>query len=180
MTKLRRSPNGDDFHIKRYEEDLKKDPTDAHALEMLELFKSMAQKQIQIENDPKWAIDNLEYDLRTTDWIVQKVQNSEVYAQNLYAAMCNRDFQRNDVWPILKNNTWCCSWRRSGGIVADMRETGDYLDWYCSGIRNDGYQDDITTVISDQFVSEGYVTSEIQEDLLKLGWIVLDDDMEDL
>jgi hypothetical protein len=29
------------------------------------------------------------------------------------------------------------------------------------------------------FVSEGFVTDEIREDLLKLGWVVLPDDLDD-
>jgi hypothetical protein len=50
-------------------------------------------------DDPKSRELNLEYDLVTTDWILAKARASEAYAQNLYAAMCNNDFQRNDVWP---------------------------------------------------------------------------------
>ena len=114
--------------------------------------------------DPEWQRDNLEYDLRSTPWICNKVKASDVYAQNLYAAMCNMQFQKLDVMPILKNQRWSCSWRYSGGIIADMQEKGDYIDWYCSGIRND---DDDTN----GYVPEGHVTEEVQADLKKLGWI---------
>ena len=110
-------------------------------------------------DDPKARENNLEYDLLTTDWILAKVRNSDDYAKSLYAAMCNNDFVRLEVMPILKGETWGCSWRYAGGIIADMRETGDYIDWYCSG-------------------NESEVTEEIREDLLKLGWVVksLNDD----
>ena len=104
-------------------------------------------------DDPKARENNLEYDLLTTDWILAKVRNSDDYAKSLYAAMCNNDFIRLEVMPILKEETWGCSWRYAGGIIADMRETGDYIDWYCAG-------------------NESEVTEEIREDLLKLGWIV--------
>jgi hypothetical protein len=69
--------------------------------------------------------------------------------------------------PILMEQTWSCSWRYAGGIIADMRQQGDYIDWYCSGIRieNDG----------SDFVSECVVTDEIRQDLLKLGWKVISD-----
>jgi hypothetical protein len=80
--------------------------------------------------------------------------------------MCNTDFVRNDVWPLLKEEKWSCSWRYAGGIIADMREEGDYIDWYCSGIGGD----------KEDYVGEGYVTDEIRDDLLKLGWVVIDDD----
>jgi hypothetical protein len=71
-----------------------------------------------------------------------------------------------------------------------MQEKGDYIDWYCSGIR------DTRTLIASEFavlteqqqlaykegegyVSEGIVTDEIREDLFRLGWVVQDDRMDD-
>jgi len=103
------------------------------------------------EQDPDWAENNLEYDLRSTDWILAKVRSCDEYAQCLYAALCNNEFQQQAVWPLLKGESWSCSWRYAGGIIADMQEKGGYMDWYCSG-------------------GEGYVTEEIAEDLLRLGW----------
>ena len=119
------------------------------------------------EEDPEWQKDNLEYDLRTTAWILAKVKDDR-YAQNLYAAMCNILWQRTDVFPILKDEFWHCSWRYAGGIVADMRGEGDYIDWYCSGIGSglgNGDEDG-----SKGYVPEGTVTEEIQADLAALGW----------
>jgi len=142
------------------------------------------------EADPEWAKNNLEYDLRTCDWIINKVQTREKYAQNLYAALCNRDFQKNDVWPLLKDQRWSCSWRYAGGIVAHLAGEGDYIDWYCSGIRGSGLSDEDRAGMSAEniarcewmdkyFVGEGHVTDEIQEDLGKLGWTVLDDNIDE-
>jgi hypothetical protein len=141
--------------------------------------------------DPEWQKDNMEYDLRSTQWIIDKVKSSEVYAQNLYAAMCNNDFTKNDVWPILTEKRWSRSWRSAGGIIADMQEKGDYIDWYCSGIRDSKILDDdefraLTKeqqehyIQSKKFVPESCVTDEIREDLLKLGWIVIDDEESDV
>ena len=134
---------------------------------MPDLFKTWDQLKLEQEQDPEWQKNNLEYDLRNTDWIIEKVRESDGYAQNLYAAMCNTDFTKNDIWPILQENTWSCSWRYAGGIIADMREQGDYMDWYCSGIG-------LADISGD--VREGIVTDEIREDLLRVGWIVRADD----
>lgn len=143
---------------------------------MLELYKTWDQLKLDREQDPEWQKNNLEYDLRTTDWILKKVRESDTYAQNLYAAMCNTDFTKNEVWPILQEDTWSCSWRYAGGIIADMREEGDYIDWYCSGIGSGlGNGDEDGTK---KYVGEGIVTDEIREDLLKLGWLVREDGLE--
>jgi len=123
-------------------------------------------------DDPKSHVNNMEYDLLTTDWILEKVRSSDTYAQNLYAAMCNNDFQKLEVMPILKEETWSASWRYAGGIIADMQEKGDYIDWYCSGIGDGlGNGDSDGTK---NYVSESVVTDEIRADLKRLGWIVVD------
>lgn len=98
---------------------------------------------------------NLEQDLLTSEWIRSKCQSSLVYSQNLYAALCNNRF-------FYENKEWTCSWRHSGGIVAEIRNCGeDYMAFYCSGIST-----------AQGFVSESFVTEEIRLDLMKLGWIV--------
>ena len=140
--------------------------------------------------DPEWQKDNMEYDLRSTKWIIDKTKADDVYAQHLYASMCNNDFTKNDVWPILTEKKWSCSWRHAGGIIADMQEKGDYIDWYCSGIRDNKILDDDeyqaltkeqqeSYIQCKQFVPESVVTDEIREDLLKLGWIVVDNEPEE-
>lgn len=151
----------------------------------VELFKSMEQRRLELEESPGWKVDNLEYDLRSSELIIEKCKD-RVYAQHIYAALCNNEFQRNDVMPILQDKTWSCSWRYAGGIVADIRQEGDYIDWYCSGIR--GNPDDVTDIdfnsMSDvekinhleskAHVSESVVTDEVRQDLFTLGWIVKD------
>lgn len=153
----------------------------------LDYFQKIIEEHNHKFDDPQSRVDNLEYDLLTTEWILDKVRASRIYAQNLYAAMCNRDFMKLEVMPILKDQLWSCSWRYAGGIVADMRQEGDYIDWYCSGIHSwdevspeefEKLEEDakIAYLESKKFVGEGYVTDEIRGDLLKLGWKVLDDD----
>ena len=138
-------------------------------LDMWAKWRAEAEAQ---EITPNWQKDNMEYDLRTCEPMLNKVRNSDTYAQNLYAAMCNRQFQKLDVMPVLKDERWSASWRHAGGIIADMRMEGDYIDWYCSGI-GDGLGNGDTTGVKG-YVSEGVVTDEIREDLKQLGWIVLD------
>jgi hypothetical protein len=153
--------------------------------EYIEMFKSWQQQRLELEETDEWKVDNMEYDLRSTQWIVDKVKGDDVYAQHLYAAMCNNDFTKNDVWPILTEKRWGASWRHAGGIIADMQEKGDYIDWYCSGIRDAKELDDTEFqaltkeqqegyIQGKKFVPESVVTDEIREDLLKLGWIVID------
>ena len=121
---------------------------------------------------------DLESDLKSAKWLVDKVKEKDSYAQNLYAAMCNNEFVKNDIWPILQDKRWSCSWRYAGGIISDIREEGDYIDWYCSGIMNSSYDTvaDELAFRSKQFVSESTVTDEIRSDLLKLGWVVIEDE----
>ena len=119
---------------------------------------------------------NLAFDMCQAQWLVDKVRTNEVYAQNLYAALCNNEFQEQELFELLKGQTWSCTWRSAGGIIADMREQGDYMDWYCSGIK--GNKDDIDYAAAlekgydlKNYVAEGVITEEILEDLAKLGWI---------
>lgn len=137
-------------------------------------------QQILEDADKKWQtpesmIDNMEYDLVTTDWILDKARASDAYAQNLYAAICNNEFQKLAVIPILTNKTWGASWRSAGGIIADMQGKGDYIDWYCSGIH---YATDCDPGASIKFpngyVPESVATDEIRADLKQLGWIAVD------
>jgi hypothetical protein len=147
------------------------------------MYESFSTEKNKREQQLEWEENNLEYDLRSTDWILEKVRINTVYAQNLYAALCNNDFQRLDTWPILTGETWHCSWRYAGGIVADMRESGDYIDWYCSGIRNEVTDQAYMDMTQEEkahydtvrgYVGEGVVTEEIVNDLKLLGWAVLD------
>jgi len=144
----------------------------------LELERMINEAKAQREADERWKKNNLEYDLRSTEWICDKAKASEAYAQNIYAALCNQDWQKNEVWPLLKGETYSCSWRYAGGIVADMREEGDYINWYCSGI-GDGLGNGDTDGVKG-YVPEGRVTEEIREDFFKLGWIPVNEDDHEL
>lgn len=184
MSKIASSPDRYTFqadsYIKRCEE-AGEEPSESY----LDLYKSARQQDEENLLNPKWQKNNMEYDLRSTEWICQKAKDSEVYAQNLYAAMCNTDWCKLDTanaFEILKENFWSCSWRSAGGIVANMIEKGDYIDWYCSGINNGPLNDEDRADMTpeaiqkydwyrENFISESVITDEIAEDLKKLGWI---------
>jgi hypothetical protein len=51
----------------------------------------------------------------------------------------------------LLGTPWRCSWRHAGGVVAGLRCSGDYLDWYCS-------------------TGEGLVDVQVLAEFSVLGW----------
>jgi hypothetical protein len=178
------SPERHTFQAESFHKKLKENPEDKSAQDMLAWYDQIKIDESLLIEDPEWQKNNMEYDLRSTQWILDKVRESDSYAQHLYAAICNNDFRKNDTWPILQEINWGCSWRHAGGIICDMKQKGDYIDWYCSGIRGDGISDEQFNQLTKKqqahyikqklFVVEGQVTDEIRADLLKLGWIVLD------
>lgn len=124
-------------------------------------------------------------DIRNSPEIMAKIRaEDKAYAQNLYAAWCNMQWCKRDLWPVLKEDYWTASWRSAGGIVADLRNEGeDYMDYYCSGMRGglslDGKEDD-EYFERTKYASEGVVTDEILNDLDKLGWFPVPYKDEDL
>jgi len=108
---------------------------------------------------------NLMDDIRNSKLIAKKLESRE-YAQQLYAALCNTEWQRTDVWSILSSDgPSTMSWRTAAGLVTDIEPVinGDprtYIDLYCSGIQE-----------IDNAISEGTITPEIAADLLTIGWI---------
>lgn len=158
----------------------------------LEYFDKIANRMATKWDDPGARVNNMEWDLVSTEWICDKVRASEVYSQNLYAALCNNDYVKVDLEDTPENilslledgrRKWSCSWRYAGGIIADMRGGGDYIDWYCSGIRGGMDLDDTTPTdeqrtrmkVLEQYVGEGHITDEVQSDLKKLGWVAVED-----
>ena len=190
MTELSKSPDKGTFQLSGLRARIETGAAKEDSYEdLLDFYKTHAEQVAEHEATDEFKTDNLEYDLRSTPWILDKVRTSRAYAQNLYASMCNTEFTKNDVWPILTEKTWHCSWRSAGGIVAQMRQEGDYIDWYCSGIRNNDDLDDdqFRQLTKEQqefyletkkFVGEGYITDDIRSDLLKLGWLVKEDAYE--
>lgn len=148
-----------------------------------DMWEAIRKAEAEKIHDPEWQKDNLEFDLRSTEWVLEKARSSNVYAQHLYAALCNNEFTRREMWPILTEQKWSCSWRHAGGIISDMLQTGDYIDWYCSGINGPEVlsPEELSEMTFEQqehyremqaSVREGFITDEIEHDLHTLGWIV--------
>jgi hypothetical protein len=97
---------------------------------------------------PTTDLPDLEYELRTSDYIHDKCVSSENYCKDLYAALCNNEFTKG-------SKTCSYTWRTVGGIIANILEKGDYIDWYLSG-------------------NEGFITDEIKQDLENMGWYAYD------
>ena len=128
--------------------------TESAASILDQFLKTMQEQKLEQEQDPEWQKNNLEWVLRNDKNIAAKVQNDDEYAQHLYATLCNNEFLPPDIWRVLKDETWSCSWRYAGGIIADIQNAGDYMSWYCSG-------------------NEGQVFPEIEQDLNQLGWRIV-------
>jgi hypothetical protein len=187
---LKSSPDRNSFQTKSYlqrrAEEGKTPENDAEVKAMVEIYESWNAQKKEQESDPKWQKNNLEYDLRSSEYIAEKCKDT-LYAQHLYAALCNNEFIKNDVWPRLQDQRWSCSWRYAGGIIADIKQEGDYIDWYGSGINQAYDQEEIDLMTEDQRekykesmarVSEGVITDEIKQDLFNLGWLVVESNEE--
>lgn len=170
MSKVSKSPDRHSFQRSGYLARMAESGEDPDP-NYLDLFDSILRQHATKFADPESCKNSMEYDLVTTDWILAKARASEPYAQHVYAAMCNNEFQKLEVIPVLKGEIWSASWRSAGGIVADMRQQGDYIDWYCSGIGDGlGNGDKDKTK---GYVPEGCVTDEIRSDLQQLGWVLV-------
>lgn len=116
---------------------------------------------------------DLKQDLWRSDEFLHKIRTRDDYAQNVYAALCNMQWQPAEVFPILKDEYWSCSWRSAGGIVAEFLGKGDYMDWYCSGmggLATYDTEDGEMHMTKQKYVPEGVVTDEILKDFATLGW----------
>lgn len=169
MKKIASSPERHTFQKEGYVKRCKEKGEDPNP-NYVAMYESWREQDAENLVDPKWQKNNMEYDLRTSKELCDKVKQSDNYAQNLYAAMCNMEWQSREFWQELKGETWGCSWRHAGGIIADMQEKGDYIDWYCSGIGNAELGNGLTGADGTEYVPEGFVTEEIELDLNRLGW----------
>jgi hypothetical protein len=201
-TKLSRSPERFTFqketYLARKADEGKTPDNDEDVAAMVDYYNILAEDSLNREKDSEWRKNNMEYDLCSTDWMLEKVRSSDSYAQHLYAAMCNNEFQKinldntpENVVEVLTDGppVWSCSWRHAGGVIADMQQQGDYINWYCSGSRDTSpmtieeysnltEEQRLRYEITKNYVSESVVTDEIRADLLKLGWKVIEDDSQ--
>ena len=125
---------------------------------------------------------DLRKDLINSPVIVEKCKDL-VYAQHLYAALCNVTWKSMDLSDLISQDTWSCTWREAAKIVAEIRNAGeDYTEFYCSGwldnwsknlpVPYKNSQSALSGTTSHTLVREAVVTNEIAKDLKQLGWEV--------
>lgn len=76
------------------------------------------------------------------------IQNDIKLAEKFYSALCNITWKHKGT-----NEEYSCSWRYSGGLIAEIRNLGEgYLDFYCAG-------------------NEGHVDLLVELLMFKIGWV---------
>ena len=73
-------------------------------------------------------VDDLGIDMAASARFRTMVQESDVFAALLYAALCNTGWVHKR-----SGQRWHVSWRGAGRTVAHLRGQGDYMDWYLGG-----------------------------------------------
>ena len=123
------------------------------------------------------ALRDLEQDIWQDTEILNKIRTRDDYAQNLYAAFCNMQWCPREIFPAIrqdpKQDLWAASWRGAGGLIADWRGEGNYMDWYCSGmggLATYDLKEGDEYMAEHKYVPEGTITVEIEQDLNRLGW----------
>ena len=103
------------------------------------------EEQDKNENDHSPRAPSLERDLTASPGVIRRIP-SDLFARLLYAALCNTEWRHRGTGTL-----WSISWRGAGGVVADLRGEGNYMDWYCSG-------------------GEGLVDEGVLAEIEGLGW----------
>lgn len=126
------------------------------------------------------SIPNLELDLKNSSEILAKCKASDAYTQNVYAALCNTQWQKHELFPLIKGYLWNCTWRRAGRIASELRGEGDYMDYYCSGMGGFELSYDVEQAAAwmteHQYIAEALITDEVRADLAGLDWHPVSDD----
>jgi hypothetical protein len=92
-------------------------------------------------------------DIRNTDFLVKKIRDNSIYAQNLYAGLCNNGFIKN-------GEDDGNSFRENAVFLEELCDL-DYYQLYWSGG---------SSVENKEYKKWGELTSEVEQDLLKIGW----------
>jgi hypothetical protein len=117
--------------------------------------------------------DVLKTDLWAQTDICKRIGRDEVFAQHVYAALCNQQFIRVEEWELTTGADSIkvsYSWRKAAEIIALIRnefynktENPDvietYVHWYCSGMG-----------CLEGAVEEGVVTDEVRDIFRNMGW----------
>lgn len=86
---------------------------------------------------------NFEEDIKTL--FLEQIKNNDEFCKELWSALTNIEWINND------GSYFYCTFRYAGALIADIRESGGYMDWYCSS-------------------EYAKVSEYIEEKLNSLGW----------
>ena len=74
-----------------------------------------------------------------------KIKNDDEFCKELWSALANVEWINDD------SSIFSVGFRYAGALIADIRGSGSYMDWYCSG-------------------EYAKVSEHIEAELNKLGW----------
>ena len=80
MTKIASSPERHTFQLNGYLERCREEGKEPNA-DYVAMYETFEKRDEEMLKDPEWRKNNLEWDLRTTAWILEKVID-DCYAQN--------------------------------------------------------------------------------------------------
>lgn len=56
-----------------------------------------------------------------------KIKTNDDFCESVWSALANV------IWRNKDGSEFSCTFRYAGGLIANIRGQGDYLDWYCCG-----------------------------------------------
>lgn len=96
-----------------------------------------------MENTTESKLSNFQDDL--TNLFGDRMRSDEEFCKNIWSALANV------IWRNIDGAEASYTFRAAGGLIAEIIDGGDYMDWYCCG--------------PDSVVSE-----EIAKGLASCGW----------
>lgn len=101
----------------------------------------------------------------------ERIKTDDAFCVDLWCALANVDW-----YHPASGTEFSCSFRCAGGIIAEIRGSGGYMDWYCSGpaaevsdfirrsLKKRGWICDPVPTICDEPGCLGYVGSVWRDD----------------
>lgn len=56
----------------------------------------------------------------------EQIKSDDEFCKELWSALTNIEWTNED------GSNFSCTFRYAGALIADIRESGGYMDWYCS------------------------------------------------